>query len=38
MIENFVTKLKDAVNKHLTKKHKFFFLTDDPKEKWDTYS
>ena len=32
---SFVTKLKDSVNKHLTKKHKFFCLTDDPKEKWD---
>lgn len=32
---SFVTKLKDSVNKHLTKKHKFFCLTDEPKEKWD---
>tara|TARA_Y100001937_G_C7121452_1_gene332807 strand:- start:871 stop:1443 length:573 start_codon:yes stop_codon:yes gene_type:complete len=31
----FVTKLKDSVNKHLTKKHKFFCMTDKPEEKWD---
>lgn len=31
----FVTKLKDAVNKHLTKKHEFFCITDEPQEKWD---
>ena len=35
---SFVTKLKDSVNKHLTKKHKFFCLTDEPKEKWDILS
>ena len=28
----FVTRLKDSVNKHLTKKHEFFCVTDKPEE------